>query len=84
MIKDISEIVQCLYSGQASATNLLIEDLRKRSLFLDDQIQQDVLMFIEQLEFQKLYDSSLIFTKNIQLAADKLIEDLGFHIEQAD
>jgi hypothetical protein len=78
MVHDIVETIHSLHAGSLSTTHILLEDLKTRSLFLDLQIQQDVLMFCEQIEFQYAYDPWHNITPEIQKAADKLIEDLGF------
>jgi hypothetical protein len=78
MIKDVIQIIRCLHSGQRLAAEPLIEDLKVRSIFMDEQIQQDVLMFSEQIHFQYGYDPWHQVTTEVQRAADKLIEDLGF------
>lgn len=80
MLKDISQIVHYLHSGQKSAADLLIEDLKTRAIFFDENIQQSVLIFAEQVQFQCSYDPWHAVTKDIQKAADRLIESLGFHI----
>ena len=74
----IGEIIQCLHRGQRSAADLLIEEVKSRSLFLEDPIQQDVLMFAESVQFQANYDPWHRINEEIQRAADRLIEDLGF------
>lgn len=79
IIEKISEILQCLHRGQRSAADLLIEEVKSRSLFLEDPIQQDVLMFAESVQFQASYDPWHRISVEISKAADKLIEDLGFH-----
>ncbi|HSX26752.1 MAG TPA: hypothetical protein VLE89_07075 [Chlamydiales bacterium] len=78
MLKDICEIVHFLHTGQRSAADLLIEDLKTRSIFLDEKIQHDVLIFAEQVQFQYDYDPWHKVTPDVQKAADKLIHDLGF------
>jgi len=80
MAKDVAEIVQCLHTGQRSAADLLIEDLKTRSVFLDEKIQQDVLIFSEQVQFQYDYDPWHLVTGDIQKAADRLLGDLGFPV----
>lgn len=77
MAHDIAEIIQCLHRGQRSAADLLIEDLKARSLQLDEMIQRDVLIFAEQVQFQYAYDPWHKMTEDVQRAADKLIQDLG-------
>jgi len=81
MAKDIAEVIQCLHRGQRGVADLLIEDLKTRSLFMDEKTQQDVLKFAEQVAFQYDYDPWHKITKDVQKAADELIEDLGFHVE---
>lgn len=78
MLKSIAQIIRHLHAGKRSLADPLIEDLKTRSVFLDEQIQQDVLIFAEHVQFQYDYDPSHLVTKEIQKAADKLIEDLGF------
>lgn len=75
----IGEIIQCLHRGQRSAADLLIEEVKSRSLFLEDPIQQDVLMFAESVQFQAAYDPWHRINQEVERAADKLIEDLGFN-----
>ena len=78
MAKDIEQIFQCLHSGHRSAADLLIEDLKARAIYMDEDIQQSVLMFAEQVQFQYDYDAWHLVTSDVQKAADKLIENLGF------
>ncbi|MBS0624458.1 MAG: hypothetical protein JSS32_00210 [Verrucomicrobia bacterium] len=78
MAEDIKEIIRCLHTGQRSKADLLIEDLKIRSVYLDAEIQQEVLMFAEQVQFQYDYDPWHKITDDVQKAADKLIEGLGF------
>ena len=76
--EDIGELIGCLHNGQRSAADLLIEDLKVRSIYLDEPIQHDILIFVQEIEFQYAYDPWHKVTGEIQKAADKLIEDLGF------
>lgn len=78
MIHDISEAIVSLHKGEKMQSDLYLEDLKARSLFFDPQIQQDVLILCEQIEFQYAYDPWHKITPEIRRAADKLIEDLGF------
>ncbi len=78
MLDDIVQIIRCLHTGIRGEADALIHDLKSRALFLDEQIQQDVLMFCEQIHFQYDYDPWHKVTPEVQKAADKLIEDLGF------
>ena len=78
MIEDIGQILHYLHTGQRSAADLLLEDLKTRAIFLDEDVQQDVLIFAEQVHFQYDYDPWHRITHDIQVAADRLIEALGF------
>ena len=77
MAQDVAEILHCLHTGQRSALDLLVQDLKTRSIYFEDQIQQDVLVFAEQVQFQYDYDPWHKVTEDIEKAADRLIEDLG-------
>ena len=79
MAQDIGEIIACLHRGERSAADLLIEDLKVRSIFLGEEIQHDVLIFAEQVQFQYDYDPWHKVTAEVERAANRLIEDLGFH-----
>lgn len=78
MLDDIIKIIRYLHLGNREVANLLIDDLKLRSLFLSDDIQQDVLIFSEQVHFQYDYDPWHKVTPDVQKAADQLISDLGF------
>jgi hypothetical protein len=83
MLKDVIEILHCLHNGKRSKAIPLIEDLKIRSLFLDAKIQQDVLIFAEQVLFQYDYDPWHKITRDVQQAADRLIHDLGYSLHKA-
>lgn len=78
MLDDIVQIIHYLHTGKRKAADPLIDDLKTRSMFLDERIQQDVLIFAEQVYFQYDYDPWHKVTPDVQKAADRLIEDLGF------
>jgi len=78
MAKEIGQIIHCLHTGQRSTADLLIEDLKTRAVYMDEEIQQGVLMFAEQVQFQYDYDPWHRMTGEVQKAADQLIETLGF------
>lgn len=80
MAKAIGQIIAHLHRGEREAAELLLEDLKARSIFLSEQIQQDVLMFAEQIQFQYDYDPWHKVTQEVERAANKLIEDLGWHL----
>jgi hypothetical protein len=77
MARDIANIIQCLHQGRQEKAAELIEFLKIRSVHLPEQIQQDVLAFAEQIQFQFAYDPWHKVTYDIQMAADNLLEDLG-------
>ncbi|MCC6128081.1 MAG: hypothetical protein IT584_02645 [Chlamydiae bacterium] len=74
----VGKIIHYLHTGQRSAADLLIEDLKVRSIYLSEDIQRDVLIFAEEVQFQYAYDPWHKVTTDVEKAADKLIEDLGF------
>lgn len=78
MLDHIIQILYYLHTGQRGAASPLLEDLKARSIFLDERIQQDVLIFAEQVDFQYDYDPYHKITPDVQKAADSLIQDLGF------
>ena len=82
MAEDITQILHYLHTGDRSLATPLIEDLKTRSLFLSEEIQQDVLIFTEQVLFQYDYDPWHKITRDVQKAADRLIRDLGFSIPE--
>jgi hypothetical protein len=80
MMKDIVEIIQCLHKGQRLRCDRFVEDLKVRCALLDETIQQDVLIFVEQVQFQYAYDPWHKVTTEVEAAADRLIQDLGFRL----
>jgi hypothetical protein len=74
----VEEVLHCLHTGQRSATDLLLEGLKSDSLYLEDPIQQDILKFAEAVQFQAVYDDWHRITPEVEEAANRLIEDLGF------
>lgn len=78
MLDVIVQVICHLHRGSRLAADALLDQLKIRSLFLDEQIQQDVLIFAEQIHFQYDYDPWHKVTPEVQKAADKLISDLGF------
>lgn len=80
MLNDIALVIEYLHRGRRDKAAPLLNELKTRALFLDEQIQHDVLVFISSVEFQYDYDPWHKVTKEIQKSADKLIEDLGFPI----
>lgn len=78
MAQAVASVIHCLGHGQKSLMTLLLDDLKAHALFLDDAIQQDVLAFAEQVQFQMHYDPYHNVTLEVEQAADKLVEDMGF------
>ena len=81
MLEDIRMILRHLHTGNRSEAIPLLDDLKTRSLFLPEQIQQDVLIFAEQVLFQYDYDPWHKITRPVQEAADRLIADLGYPLD---
>ena len=82
MVDDIIQILQYLQDGNRKLADPIIDDLKVRSLFLDEKIQSDVLIFSEQIHFQYTYDPNHKVTSDVEKAADRLIEDLGFSLHR--
>ena len=78
MARDIAEIIECLHHGKRAEAEMIIKDLKNRCALLDETIQQDVLIFVEQVQFQYAYDPWHKVTPDVEAAADRLIEHLGF------
>jgi hypothetical protein len=78
MVDDIVKTISHLHRGERLDADQLLEDLKTRALFLDEEIQQATLIFAEQISFQFDYDPYHKVTPEVQKAADKLIENLGF------
>jgi hypothetical protein len=76
--EEIGQIIHCLHTGKKEVADHLIENLKNRSLYLDEKIQGDVLMFAEAIQFQETYDPWHLITPEIEEAANQLIADLGF------
>lgn len=79
MLHDIIKIIQSLHLGKPLEAESLIEDLKARSVNLDEEVQRLVLIFVEQIQFQYAYDPWHNITEEVRLAADQLIEHLGIH-----
>jgi len=79
MAQDIAKIIQNLHRGKPELATPLIQNLKARSLHLSEQIQQDVLIFAEQVQFQYAYDPWHKVTEDVRQAADRLLDDLGLH-----
>jgi hypothetical protein len=82
MALDIGKIIHYLHVGKRKSAMPHIQDLKHRSVHLDEKIQQDVLMFVEQIEFQFAYDPWHNITEEVRKAADRLLHDLGLSIHR--
>ncbi|MDE3056215.1 MAG: hypothetical protein KGI80_05975 [Verrucomicrobiota bacterium] len=82
MLKDIALAIEALHSGSRVEGDAALKDLKGRALFFDSSIQNDVLIFAEQIVFQYDYDPLHLVTHEVEKAADRLIEDLGFRAPQ--
>jgi len=76
MLNDIAYIIRYLHDGARGKANPFMDDLKTRASFLEEKVQQDVLMFCQEVCFQYDYDPWHKITPEIQKAADKLIADL--------
>ncbi len=77
MRRDIAKIVTHLHQGERSQSDLLLADLKARAVYFPEKIQQDVLMFSDQVQFQYDYDPWHRVTPEVQKAADQILLDLG-------
>ena len=82
MARDIAKVIEDLHLGKRRSAMIFLHDLKQRSLHLDEKIQQDVLMFAEQVEFQFAYDPWHNITEDVRKAADRLLHDLGMTIHR--
>lgn len=78
MLNLIGQIVYLLHTGQREAADKYINELKTRAMYLDEEIQHDVLVFVEQVYFQYGYDPWHKVTPDVQKAADQLIASMGF------
>jgi hypothetical protein len=78
MLEDIVNIIHFLHTGERSSVDLHINNLKANALYGSETLQQHVLNFSEQVQFQYDYDPDHRINKEIQDAADTLIQDLGF------
>lgn len=78
MLDDMIQIIHCLHTGKRKEAEKWMDDLKVRALFLDESIQHKVLIFCEQILFQYDYDPWHKVTREVQAAADELIETMGF------
>ncbi len=72
----IQKIIKNLHFGYLKKNQPLIKKMRTLSVKLDEKIKQDVIDFIQQIDFQTDYDPKHLVTKEIKKSADRLIRDL--------
>jgi hypothetical protein len=78
MAKDIAETIHCLGFGRRSEADSRIDDLKSRAIYFDETVQTNVLIFAEQVQFQSTYDPSRGVTPDVERAANRLLESLGW------
>lgn len=78
ILDDMVQIIYFLHIGDRHSADQLIKDMKIRAMFLDEMIQQQVLIFTDLIHFQYNTDPWHRVTPDIQVAADHLIEQLGF------
>ncbi|HSX13276.1 MAG TPA: hypothetical protein VLE96_02520 [Chlamydiales bacterium] len=76
MEEDIAKIIFHLHYGNRVLGDVFLDNLKANAVHLSSKIQQDVLMFAEQVHFQHDYDPWHKVTPEVQTAADQLISDL--------
>lgn len=76
MMEDVAKVLESLHEGKRRDVEQLLQDLKLRSLYLGEDIQQDVLMFAGQVQFQCDYDPWHKVTLEVTHAADRLIQAL--------
>ena len=76
MMQDVVQTIHSLHRGDRVKADFFIEDLKARSIQLDEEIQQSVLKFAEQVQFQVAYDPWHNITREVGQAADALLEFL--------
>lgn len=73
ILDTIAQIIHSLGEGELSSLDPLLDLLKIQTLSLKT-MQEEILDFIQQIEFQKDYDPQHLITENIQIATDKLIK----------
>lgn len=75
ILNTIALIITFLGEGKISSIDPLLDLLKNQTSSLQD-LQESVLDFIQQVEFQKDYDPQHLINTNIQESADKLIREI--------
>jgi hypothetical protein len=76
MQEDIAKIIFHLHHGNRVLGDIFIDNLKANAIHMESRIQQDVLIFAEQVHFQHDYDPWHRVTPEVQTAADQLLSDL--------
>jgi hypothetical protein len=76
MLEDIAEALHLFQQGEKAKLEAVLQNLKVRSVYLEEPIQQATLIFIEQVLYHFGYDRLL--DAELQRSADRLIEELGF------
>lgn len=76
MEEDIAKIIYHLHYGNRVLGDIFIDNLKANAIHMEFKIQQDVLIFAEQVHFQHDYDPWHKVTPEVQTAADQLLSDL--------
>lgn len=79
MAEGIAKIIGHLHRGEREKSDLLLEELKERAVYMPEDIQQDVLMFSEAIQFQYDYDPWHKVSEEVQKTANRLIEALGMN-----
>jgi hypothetical protein len=81
IVQEIAEVICLLHKGDQEAADKILKEMKIRSIFLDEEIQRNVLIFAEQVDFQYDYDPWHKVTPDVQRAADQLINSLGLNLK---
>ena len=76
----VIQVLAYLHAGNRLALLPLLDELKLRSMFLDEQIQEDVVTFANLVLFQYDSDPWHTVSKEVTQAADHLFEDMGFTV----
>ncbi len=73
----IAGALKSLNEGNHEMVREHLREILKKSKGLEKAIEKDIQNFLMQIEFEMDYDRTLLVTKEVVKAADKLIKDLG-------
>lgn len=75
ILNTIAQVITALGEGKISSIDPLLDLLKKQTCTWEG-LQECILDFIQQVEFQKDYDAHHLVNNNIQKSADKLIREI--------